>query len=191
MLEWLTLAWLLIEASVAILAAFTAGSVALLGFGLDSLIELCSAVVVLWRVSAARSDSRRAERTAQRLIATCFAALAVYLALDATRALTSGRSPDVGFAGWVICATAIVVMPLLARAKREVARQLQSAAVAGDAAQSWLCALTAGAVLCSVAAHALFGWSWVDSVAALAIAALAAREAWEAWNGEKCGGCPT
>jgi Co/Zn/Cd efflux system component len=188
-LEWLTIGWLVLEAGVAIIAALAARSVALLGFGLDSLIELCSALVVLWRVSAARRASEAAERTAQRLIAACFAGLSAYLAIDATHSLITGASPRITWAGLTISAAALVVMPLLGRAKRRVARQLQSAAVRGDAAQSWLCALTAGAALCSIAIHALLGWNWIDPLAALLIAALAAREAREAWNGEGCGEC--
>jgi divalent metal cation (Fe/Co/Zn/Cd) transporter len=188
MLEWLTICWLAVEATVATVASLTGGSVALLGFGLGSLIELCSALVVLWRVRGTGSGGDAAEQTTQKLIAACFAALAVYLVIEATQSLISDTSTRISWAGSAIAAASIVVMPILARAKRRIARDLRSAAISGDAAQSWLCALTAAAVLYSAAAQSLLGWSWIDPLVAIGIAALATREAWEAWNGDGCAG---
>jgi len=178
-----------VEAVVAIVAALIAGSVALLGFGLDSLIELTSASTILWVYTGSRGGSEEAERRAQRLIAICFAALALYLAFDAIDALVRGTHPDASWLGVTVTAGAVVFMPLLARAKGRVARELGSAATAGDAAQSWLCAITAAAVLVSIVANAALGWWWLDPVAGLGIAGLAVREGREAWAGEVCADC--
>jgi divalent metal cation (Fe/Co/Zn/Cd) transporter len=165
------------------------GSVALLGFGLDSLIELTSATTILWLYTGSRGGSEAAERRAQQLIATCFATLALYLAFDAIHTLAGGTRPDVSWLGGAMTAGAIVFMPLLARAKSRVARELSSPATAGDAAQSWLCAITAAAVLTSILANAALGWWWLDPIAGLAIAGLAVREGRQAWAGEVCGDC--
>jgi divalent metal cation (Fe/Co/Zn/Cd) transporter len=178
-----------VEASVAIVAALTAGSVALLGFGLDSLIELASASAILWLVTGSRTGSATAERRAQQAVAICFAALALYLAFDATTTLMRASHADVSWPGAAVSAGAIVVMPLLARAKSRVAEQLGSGAAAGDAAQSWLCAIIAAAALVSIIANATLGWWWLDPIAGVGIAGLAVREAREAWAGEVCTGC--
>lgn len=175
-----------IEAGVAIVAAVIAGSVALLGFGLDSLIELASASIVIWRFTGARVQSQTAEGRAQKLIAGCFAALVAYLLFDGIRVLVSGLHPATSWPGVVISVGAILVMPLLARTKNQVAAELGSATAAGDAAQSWLCAVAAAGVLMSIAANALLGWWWLDPIIGLAIAALAVHEGREAWTGEVC-----
>jgi divalent metal cation (Fe/Co/Zn/Cd) transporter len=132
-----------VEAVVAIVAALVAGSVALLGFGLDSLIELASAGTILWLYTGSRGGSEAPERRAQQLIAVCFAVLALYVTLDAISALAGGSHPETSWPGVAVAAGAIIVMPLLARPKGRVAAQLGSAATAGDAAQSWLCAISA------------------------------------------------
>jgi divalent metal cation (Fe/Co/Zn/Cd) transporter len=188
-LSLLSIAWMTIEAGVAIVAAVLAGSVALLGFGMDSLIELASASTILWLYTGRRSDSHAAERRAQQLIALSFAALALYVAFDAIGTLSGGAHPDVSWSGLAVCGGAIVFMPLLARAKGRVAAQLGSAATAGDAAQSWLCAITAGAVLVTIVANAALAWWWLDPIIGLGIAGLAVREGREAWAGEVCGDC--
>jgi divalent metal cation (Fe/Co/Zn/Cd) transporter len=178
-----------VEAGVAIVAALLAGSVALLGFGLDSLIELASAGTILWLYTGSRGGSDAAERRTQQLIAICFAALALYITIDAIDTLAGGMRPSASWPGVAVAAGAIVFMPLLARAKGRVAGQLGSAATAGDAAQSWLCAISAAAVVVSILANAAFGWWWLDPIAGLGIAGLAVREAREAWAGEVCGDC--
>jgi divalent metal cation (Fe/Co/Zn/Cd) transporter len=178
-----------VEAGVAIVAAFAAGSVALLGFGFDSLIELASASTILWLYTGNRTNSERAERRAQRIIAVCFVALALYVAFDAIKTLTGGSHPDVSWPGVAVSAGAIVFMPLLARAKSQVAAQLGSAATAGDAAQSWLCAISAAAVLVSILANAIFDWWWLDPIIGLGIAGLAVREGRRAWAGDLCADC--
>jgi hypothetical protein len=136
-LSSLSVGWMTVEAGVAIIAALVAGSVALFGFGLDSLIELASASIVIWRFTETRSQSEAAERRAQQLIAVCFAALALYLLYDGIRTLTDGSTTS--WLGVAVSIGAVIVMPLLARAKNRVAAQLDSAATAGDAAQAWLC----------------------------------------------------
>jgi divalent metal cation (Fe/Co/Zn/Cd) transporter len=188
-LAWLSIGWMAIEAGVAIVSALIAGSVALLGFGLDSLIELGSASIVIWRFTGARDQSDTAERRAQKLIAGSFAALAVYMLFDGIRVLLSGSRPQTSWPGVVVTFGAIIIMPLLARAKNQLAAQLDSAATAGDAAQSWLCAAAAAGVLVSIIANALLGWWWLDPIIGLGIAALAVHEGREAWSGEVCSDC--
>ena len=161
----------------------------MLGFGLDSLIELASASAILWLYTGSRSRSHAAERRAQQVIAICFAAIALYVAFDAIRTLADGSHPHTSWPGVAVSAGAIIFMPLLARAKGQVAAQLGSAATAGDAAQSWLCAISAAAVLVSILANAALGWWWLDPVAGLGIAGLAVREGRKAWAGEVCGDC--
>jgi divalent metal cation (Fe/Co/Zn/Cd) transporter len=188
-LSLLSIAWMTVEAAVAIVAAVLAGSVALLGFGLDSLIELASASTILWLYTGDRGGSRVAERRAQRLIAICFAGLALYLTFDAIYTLAGRTHPETSWPGVAVAVGAILFMPLLARAKGRVAEQLGSAATAGDAAQSWLCATAAGAVLLSILANGALGGWWLDPIAGLGIAALAVHEGCEAWAGEVCGDC--
>jgi divalent metal cation (Fe/Co/Zn/Cd) transporter len=178
-----------IEAGAAIAAALIAGSVALLGFGLDSLIELVSASIIIWRFTGTRDDSATAERRAQQLIAVCFGALALYLTYDGIRALVSGSQPSVSWAGALVAAGAVIIMPLLSRAKSRVAHELGSAATAGDAAQSMLCAIAAVGVLISIIVNAAFEWWWLDPIIGLGIAGIAVREGRDAWAGEVCGDC--
>jgi divalent metal cation (Fe/Co/Zn/Cd) transporter len=185
----LSIGWMTLEAAVAIVAALAAGSVALLGFGLDSLIEFASASTILWLYTGSRDGTAAAERRAQQVIAASFALLALYLAFDAINTLFGGSHPGVSWPGAVVSAGAIVVMPLLARAKGRVAAQLGSGATAGDAAQSWLCAIIAAAALVSILANAVLVWWWLDPIAGLGIAGLALREGREAWAGEACADC--
>lgn len=188
-LSVLSILWTTVEAVLGTVAALAAGSVALLGFGLDSLIEMASAGTILWLYTGSRNGAEGAERRAQQVVAICFAALAVYLIFDGVRTLADGRHPGTTWLGVGVAVGAIVVMPLLARAKGLVAAQLESAATAGDAMQSWLCAVIAAAALASLLANAAFGWWWLDPLAGLAIAALAVREGREAWRGKACADC--
>jgi divalent metal cation (Fe/Co/Zn/Cd) transporter len=188
-LSLLSIGWMTVEAGVAIISALIAGSVALLAFGLDSLIELVSASTILWLYTGSRGSSGAAERRAQRLVAVCFGVLALFVTVDAINALAGGSAPDTSWPGVAVSAGAIVVMPPLARAKGNVAARLESAATAGDAAQSWLCAISAAAVLVSILANASFGWWWLDPITGLGIAGLAVREGREAWAGEVCADC--
>jgi len=178
-----------LEAGVAIIAALVAGSVALLAFGLGSLIELASAGTILWLYTGSRHASDTAERRAQQIIAGCFGVLALYVAFDSIYTLAAGTHPEASWPGVAVSAGAIVFMPLLARAKGRVASQLGSAATAGDAAQSWLCAISAAAVLLSILANAVLGWWWLDPIAGLGIAGIAVHEGREAWAGKVCADC--
>ena len=175
-----------IEGAVGITAALIAGSVALLGFGLDSVIEGLASVIVIWRFTGSRRVSEGAEPRAQKLVAASFFLLAPYIAQDAIRTLVSAEHPSISWVGVGLSVSSIVIMPLLGRAKQRVGRQLGSAATAGEGAQNLLCAYLAAGVLAGLVANALVGWWWVDPVIALAIAALAVREGREAWEGEGC-----
>lgn len=188
-LSWLTIAWMTVEATVGVTAAIIAGSVALLGFGLDSLIELTSAATIIWRFTTTRRQGEHAERRAQQVIAACFAALALYLTFDGITTLTSASEPKVSWPGVAVSAAAIIVMPLLAKAKSDVASRLGSSATASDAAQSRLCALIAAGALTSILANAALGWWWLDPITGLTIAGIAIHEAREAWAGETCDDC--
>jgi divalent metal cation (Fe/Co/Zn/Cd) transporter len=188
-LSILTLVWMSVEAGVSLTAAVAAGSVSLLGFGLDSVIELASAGTILWLYTHQRSSATAAERRAQQLVTLCLLALAAYVTFDAIHALTNGSHPHTSWLGVGVCLGAIVFMPLLARAKSRVAVQLASAATAGDAAQSRLCAISAAAVLITLLANHLAGWWWLDPITGLGIAALALYEARNAWAGEVCADC--
>jgi divalent metal cation (Fe/Co/Zn/Cd) transporter len=189
LLSLVSIAWMTVEAGAAIASAVIAGSVALLGFGLDSLIELASAGTILWLYTGNRHSSGSAERRAQRVIAICFLALALYIASDAIDTLVVDTHPETSWPGLAVAAGAIVLMPLLARAKNQVAAQLASTATASDAAQSWLCAISAAAVLFSILANALLGWWWLDPATGLGIAALAVHEGRQAWTGHVCADC--
>ncbi len=188
-LSLLSIGWMTVEAGIAIVSALVAGSVALLAFGLDSLIELVSATTILWLYTGSRSGSDAAERRAQQIVAVCFGVLALYVTVDAINTLAGGPHPETSWPGVAVAAGAILVMPLLAHAKGRVAVQLGSAATAGDAAQSWLCAISAAAVLVSILANAALGWWWLDPITGLGIAGLAVREGREAWAGKLCADC--
>jgi len=173
-----------VEGSVAIIAAVAAGSVALLGFGLDSAIEGLSATIVLWL--AARRFSQEAELRAQKLVAISFFLLAPYIAYDALSTLIAGSHPGISWVGIGLSVSSLLVMPLLGRAKRRVGTQLGSAALSSEGSQADLCAYMAGAVLVGLGANVLFGLWWLDPVLALGIAALAVYEGRESWAGEGC-----
>ncbi|MGH2852616.1 MAG: hypothetical protein ACRDLF_00270 [Solirubrobacteraceae bacterium] len=188
-LSWLSIGWMTVETGVAIASALVAGSVALLGFGFDSMVELASASIIIWRFTGGRDQSGIAERRAQQVIAVCFGALALYLVFAGIKTLTDAAQPAASWTGAAVSAGAIIIMPLLARAKSRVAGQLDSAATASDAAQSWLCAIAAAGVLVSIVANAALGWWWLDPIVGLGIAGLAIHEAREAWAGDGCADC--
>ena len=186
-LSWLSLAWMTVEGAVAITAALIAGSVALLGFGIDSAIEGLASVIVIWRFTGARRLSEQAELRAQKAVAVSFFLLAPYIAQDAIRALIAGDHPSTSWVGIGLSVSSIVVMPLLGRAKQRIGERLGSGATAGEGLQNLLCAYMAAGVLVGLGANAAFGWWWLDPVIALMIAAVAVREGREAWAGEGCG----
>ncbi len=185
-LSWLSLAWMTVEGSVAITAALAAGSVALLGFGIDSVIEGIASVIVIWRFTGSRRLSDQAELRAQKAVALSFFLLAPYIAQDAVRALIAGDHASGSWAGIALSISSVIIMPLLGRAKQRVGERLASSATAGEGAQNLLCAYMAAGVLVGLGANAAFGWWWLDPVIALVIAAVAVREGREAWTGEGC-----
>jgi divalent metal cation (Fe/Co/Zn/Cd) transporter len=182
-LAWATIAWNVVEAVVAIGAGLEAGSLALIGFGLDSTIEVGSAAVILWQFAGA--DEQR-ERQALRLIAVSFFALAAYVTGQALVDLATTSGPDSSVVGIVLASLSLVVMPLLATAKRRTGQRLGSVTVAADSQQTWLCTYLSAVLLVGLVLNAAFGWWWADPVAGLVIAALALREGREAWEGDTC-----
>jgi divalent metal cation (Fe/Co/Zn/Cd) transporter len=188
-LAWLGLGWHVVEAAVAIAAGIVASSIALIGFGVDSLIEAGAGVVVLWLMTDARSASARAERRAQQLIAASFVVLAAYVGVESLRDLLGSHRPDVSRVGIGLSVVTLATMPPLAHAKQKVADRLASSATASESRQTMLCAYLSGALLCGLGANALFGWWWADPIAALAVAGVALREARDAWRGEACDCC--
>jgi divalent metal cation (Fe/Co/Zn/Cd) transporter len=185
-LSWLSLGWMTIEGAVAITAALLAGSVAMLGFGLDSAIEAIASVIVIWRFTGSRRLSEEAEQRAQKLVAISFFLLAPYIAQDAIRTLIGGDRPSTSWIGIGLAISSIVVMPLLGRAKQRIGARLGSAATAGEGTQNMLCAYMAAGVLGGLLANTLLGAWWLDPAIALAIAAIAIREGIETWKGDGC-----
>lgn len=187
-LEYLTIVWNSMEAMVSIVAGVFAGSIALIGFGLDSVIETSSGAILLWRLGHEHDPVRRerAERTALRLVGWSFIALAAYVSYDAIQALVSHEPPDTSIAGIIIAALSLIVMPLLARAKRRVAKGLRSDAMHADSRQTDICAYLSAILLSGLALNALLGWWWADPVAALGMVPLIAWEGSKALRGERC-----
>jgi len=189
-LAWGANAWHVAEFAIALAAGISAGSIALIGFGIDSLIEVLAGGVILWLFTGRRRGSAVAERRAQLAIAATFFLLAGYVAVESVRTLIDGDHPDVSWVGSALAAVTAPTMPLLARAKRRVGHQLGSAATVSEGAQNMVCAYLSIALLLGLGANAVLGWWWADPVAALAIAAIAAREGVLGWRGESCAdGC--
>ena len=186
LLAWGGSAYHLGEFAVALGAGITAGSIALIGFGADSLIEVFSGGAIAWLFSGHRAGSERAERQAQRLIAVSFFVLAAYVSVESVRTLLGSDHPHRSWIGISLALFTAPTMPLLARAKRRVGEQLGSVATAQEGQQNLLCAYLSVALLVGLAANALFGWWWADPAAALVIAAVAVREGRESWRGEGC-----
>jgi len=190
LLAWGGNAWHLVEFGIAVGAGVAAGSIALIGFGLDSLVEVAAGTVIVWLFTGRRiGDGERAERRAQQLIAISFFVLAAYIAFEAGRDLIGGDHPQASWIGIGLAAFTAPTMPLLARAKRRVGEQLGSSATISESAQNLLCAYLSVALLIGLGANALFGWWWADPLAALAIAGVALREGRASWRGDACGCC--
>lgn len=175
-----------VEGVVAVVAGIMAGSIALIGFGIDSAIEGIASVVIIWRFWGKRAISEAAERRAQKLVAVQFFILAPYVAIEAVRTLVGGDHPDVSRLGIALTAVSLVLMPYFGVAKRRVGQRLGSRATQGEGMQNILCAYLSAAVLAGLGANALFGWWWADPVAALVIAVVAVREGLESWRGGEC-----
>jgi divalent metal cation (Fe/Co/Zn/Cd) transporter len=188
-LAWLGLGWHVVEAAIAIVAGVVAGSVALIGFGADSLIEAVAGIVVIWLMADSRSSSASAERRAQQLIAASFALLAGYIGIEAVRDLAAGHHPDPSWVGVGLAVVTLAAMPPLARAKRRVGDQLGSSATASESRQTVLCAYLSAALLIGLLANATLGWWWADPLTALVIAGVAVREGRDAWRGDACTCC--
>jgi len=186
-LEYFTLGWNVLEAAVAVGAGLLAGSVALIGFGADSVIESISGSVLLWRLWTHEEDGRR-ERLALRLVGVSFLLLAAYVAADAVKTLVRREAPESSWIGIGLSVASLIVMPVLARAKRRVAARLESRALHADSRQTDLCAWLSAILLAGLALNALGGWWWADPAAALVMVPIIAREGVEALRGEGCEG---
>lgn len=190
-LEYLTIAWNSFEATVALIAGVLAGSIALVGFGLDSVIETTSAGILLWRLRTDQNPDQRerAERTAHHLVGVCFLLLAAYVAIESIRALWTKAQPERSLPGILIAVAAVIVMPLLGRAKRRVAAQINSGALQADARQADFCTWLSAILLAGLLLHALLGWWWADPAAALVMTPIIAREGMQGLRGKSCDDC--
>jgi divalent metal cation (Fe/Co/Zn/Cd) transporter len=186
LLAWGGIAWHFVEFAIAVGAGLAASSVALIGFGMDSLIEALAGFVVVWLFTGSRRHSHSAERRAQQAIALSFYVLAVYIVLTALRSLIGGEHPDASWVGIGLALVTAPTMPLLAQAKRRVGDQLGSSATVSEGAQNMVCAYLSIALLVGLGANALLGWWWADPVTALVIAGVAVREGRQSWRGEAC-----
>lgn len=191
LLEYGTVGYNLLEGVISIGAGLMAGSVALVGFGVDSGIEVLSGVTLLWRLGSDADESRRerVEQTALRIVGASFLLLAVWVAWDAVSSLVRREPPEESLVGIVLAAVSLVVMPLLARAKRRVARSIGSAALNADATQTALCTWLSAILLAGLLLNAVAGWWWADPAAALIMVPIIAREGLEGLRGERCDDC--
>ncbi|RJQ77839.1 cobalt transporter [Pseudonocardiaceae bacterium YIM PH 21723] len=179
-----TITYNIIEAIVAITAGTIASSTALIGFGLDSIIEVASAVAVSWQFSAA--DHRSRERAALKVIAVSFFALATYVSIESIRNLLSGEQAEHSTTGIVLAAVSLLVMPFLSAAQRRAGRELNSASAVADSKQTLLCTYLSGVLLAGLLLNSTLAWWWADPIVALCIAAVAAKEGRDAWRGQAC-----
>jgi divalent metal cation (Fe/Co/Zn/Cd) transporter len=189
LLAWGGNAWHLVEFGIAVAAGIAAGSIALIGFGADSLIEGLSGFVIVWLFTGSRLRSETAERRAQQLVAASYFILAAYVGVESVRTLLVGHHPGTSWVGIGLAAFTAPTMPLLARAKRNVGRQLNSSATVSEASQNMLCAYLSVALLIGLSLNALVGWWWADPIAALVIAGVATKEGRESWRGDSCDCC--
>ncbi|MFF8914869.1 cation transporter [Streptomyces sp. NPDC015032] len=186
-----TITYNVIEAVIALTASTLASSTALVGFGLDSVIEVSSAAAVAWQFSASEHRVREArEKTTLRIIAVSFFALAAYVSVDALRALTGTGEAERSIPGIVLAALSLAIMPFLSAAQRKAGRELGSASAVADSKQTLLCTYLSAVLLLGLVLNATLGWSWADPIAALVIAAVAVKEGREAWQGKGCCAAP-
>jgi len=185
-LSWLSLAYMSAEGAIAIVAGVIAGSIALIGFGIDSAIEGAASIVIVWRFTGNRTFSEAAETRAQKLVAVQFFLLAPYVGVESVRALAGGERPHVSWLGIGLAATSLLVMPYLGLAKQRIADRLGSAATRGEGRQNILCAYLSGALLVGLLGNALVRAWWLDPAVGLLIAAVALREGVATWRGEGC-----
>jgi divalent metal cation (Fe/Co/Zn/Cd) transporter len=186
LLAWGGFGWHLVEFAIAVGAGVAASSIALIGFGVDSLVESLASFVVLWRFASWRSEWPAAERRAQQMIGVSFFVLAVYVGIEALRTLLGAKIPGTSWIGIGLALVTTPTMPVLAIAKRRVGRKLGSGAIVSEGTQNMLCAYLSVALLAGLGLNALFGLWWADPVAALVIAGVAVREGLQSWRGEAC-----
>ncbi|KYJ99811.1 cation transporter [Microbacterium sp. CH1] len=184
----ITITWNVIEAVVALIAGGVASSAALIGFGLDSIVEVLSAAAVAWQFAA--PDPEKREKVALRVIAVSFFGLAAYVSVDAVLSLFGLRDPEHSPVGIAIAALSLLVMPFLSWFERRTGRELGSASAIADSKQTLICTYLSAALLAGLLLNGLLGWAWADSVAALVIAVFAIREGVEAWKGDACCAAP-
>jgi divalent metal cation (Fe/Co/Zn/Cd) transporter len=187
-LEYITIGYNSLEGLIAIAAGLLAGSIALVGFGLDSVIEVTSGAVLLWRLYADIDEERRerVEAISLRIVGICFLALAAYVGYDSISSILNREPPDESIPGIVLAAASLIIMPLLARAKRRVAKSINSGAMAADAKQTELCTYLSAILLGGLLMNALFGWWWADPIAALVMVPIIVKEGIEALRGKTC-----
>jgi len=190
-LEYITVGWNVVEGAVAVLAGLLAGSVALVGFGVDSAIESSSGAVLLWRLRAEQTGKNieRAEQTALKLVGASLLLLAAYVTFNAIKTLVTREQPQRSILGIVLSVLSLIVMPLLAKAKRRTAAELNSAALHADSRQTSICAYLSAILLGGLLLNAALGWWWADPVAALAMVPIIVQEGREALKGETCTDC--
>lgn len=189
-LAWASLAWMTVEGAVGLTAGFTAGSIALVGWALSSVVEGFASVIVIWRFTGSRTLSATAEERAQKAVAVSFWLLAPYVAVESVRNLIGQHRPETTLLGIGLTVSSLMLMPALGIAKQRLGARLGSGATAGEGGQNLLCAYLAAAVLAGLIANSLWGWWWVDPLAGLVVAAMAVREGREAWLGENCCAVP-
>jgi divalent metal cation (Fe/Co/Zn/Cd) transporter len=187
-LEYFTVAWSLLEAAVGLAAGAIAGSIALIGFGLDSLIEMSSGGILLWRLHADRDEQRREafERRALKLVGVSLLALAAYLVAESALSLIRHEAPQRSLPGIALAVASLIAMPVLARAKRRVAFELSSPALQADSWQTDICAYLAAILLVGLLLNATLGWWWADPTAGLLMTPMIAYQGMKAWRGETC-----
>jgi divalent metal cation (Fe/Co/Zn/Cd) transporter len=188
LLQYVTIAWNSAECVVALAAGFVAGSIALVGFGFDSAIEVTSSVAALWRLGRDSDEvgRARAEQRTMRIIGCCFLLLAAYVSYEAIHALLERKSPEHSTVGIVLAGLSLAVMPTLAHFKRRIASKLTSGALEAEARQTEVCAWLSAVLLAGLGLNAWLGWWWADPVAALCMTPLIAREGWQAVRGRTC-----
>jgi len=187
-LEYFTIAWNTLEGLIAVIAGALAGSISLVGFGIDSLIEVTSGSVLLWRmvVDADLESRERSEKLSLRIVGVCFLALAAYVGYESISDLVTRKAPEHSIAGIILACVSLVVMPLLSRAKKKVAIELRSSAMHADAKQTDFCVYLSAILLIGLLLNTALGWWWADPAAALIMVPLIAKEGVEAMKGETC-----
>jgi Predicted Co/Zn/Cd cation transporters len=187
-LEYFTIAYNSLEGLIAVVAGLIAGSIALVGFGFDSIIEVTSGAALLWRLHSDADESRRErlEAITLRIVGVCFLLLAVYVAYNSIMSLVRREAPQQSIPGIALAVASIIIMPLLVRAKRQVARRINSGALMADSKQTELCTYLSAILLAGLLLNALVGWWWADPVAALVMVPIIVKEGIEAFRGETC-----